>query len=67
MDYSRYIVDKIKSMGESQTIAISEKAKQLKKHPITSKKRPSRPFARGIRNILPLPASMSLKVPYVQN
>jgi aspartate aminotransferase len=31
MDYSRYIVDKIKSMGESQTIAISEKAKQLKK------------------------------------
>lgn len=31
MDYSSYIVDKIKSMGESQTIAISEKAKQLKK------------------------------------
>ncbi|MGD9304009.1 MAG: aspartate aminotransferase, partial [Desulfobacterales bacterium] len=31
MDYSSYIVDKIKSMGESQTIAVSEKAKQLKK------------------------------------
>jgi len=34
MDYSRYIVDKIKNMGESQTIAISEKAKQLKKQGI---------------------------------
>ncbi|UCG05995.1 MAG: pyridoxal phosphate-dependent aminotransferase [Desulfobacterales bacterium] len=31
MDYSKFIVDKIKRMGESQTIAISEKAKQLKK------------------------------------
>jgi aspartate aminotransferase len=31
MDYSKLIVEKIKSMGESQTIAISEKAKQLKK------------------------------------
>ena len=31
MDYNSYIVDKIRSMGESQTIAVSEKAKQLRK------------------------------------
>ena len=31
MDYDKFIVQKIKNMGESQTIAIGEKAMQLKK------------------------------------
>jgi aspartate aminotransferase len=31
MDYEKFIVQKIKNMGESQTIAIGEKAQQLKK------------------------------------
>jgi hypothetical protein len=31
INYSNFIVDKIKSMGESQTIVIGEKAKPLKR------------------------------------